>query len=181
MVRTPLLQVQQDRLVDEAARLLAADRDDGQSEDTEEDFNPRHARDRSDSLYFGSQAITDLQVDGNEDKWLDAVEGAVHDFNQKFDCLLASLSGGATRTTKAPPPASWGRHARVDTEVDPALPRAHTAAGPASTAPNADHAHLRLLQALQGRDSAPVPRPSDFRGPHYDNYIRDQIRKGDCF
>ena len=172
------MQAEQDRLVDDAARLIM-DGVDGRSEDTEIDFHPRHGRDRSDSLYFGSPEVDAHHTNShsNERDRLEVVETAVHDMNQKFDCLLASLAGGVNRTTREAG-TPHARHARLDTEVD-ARPRPPPAAAARSTAPRADHARLRLLQELQGRDTAQVPRTSDFKGPLYDDYIREQIHRED--
>ena len=176
------MRAHEDRVA-EAARLIQGDTSeagDEASQISEVDFHPRHWRGRghSESLYFGSPAErADTENNGySKGTRLEAVENAVQDMNVKFDSLLASLAGDRQRT-----------HATGDT-LDYTCDPSTAARPPGPAAPRRppqptdithgdESARFALLQALQERDRPTLPRASDLRGPQYEDFIREQLRK----
>ena len=147
--------------------------DNSGSEDPEIDFNPRGARAGSDSLYFGSPHDTtghSQQDMGDTRVRLQAVETAVHGINS----LLATLA-----KNDGPPRITPSQPSRDRAPVNPG-PQLRPGGGrpPRSQHPPAnDSARLALLQATDDRERHHVPRSAELRGPHYDDFIQEQLRR----
>ena len=87
------------------------------------------------------------------------------------------MAGGQTHTTRLPgPPAARTRDLTgVARHLSPA-DGARAPPAPASTL-GIDSARLSLPQALHDGETTDIPRSADLRGPQYDDYIREQLRR----
>ena len=115
--------------------------------------------DDGDSISTQAEDIIDMA--DQEGERLEAVETAVREMNTKFDSLLVAVTQGQ----RAAPHTPVGRQGHA----------------PAGTAARQQHRHVPLLP--QGIPPPPpdFPTHQGLRGPSYDEYVLEQLRREEFF
>ena len=128
--------------------------------------------DDKESVATQSHETIDMAEDGGER--LEAVELAVREMNSKFDSLLAAVKG----------PSVQALHSAQTEQAGPVPASRYGPASPAAHQAPAHPLHTRRAPLLQtGLPTLPpgFPTPQGLRGPSYDEYVLEQLRREEFF